>query len=255
MPPEYHLTFMTVAVTVGPSLFQLLFVHPHYIENKKIAWEKLLKKKGPEVAGEFTLDSEFVVINVCYVFTCLFSLACLLIAAMTDPGIIPRKKESANHCPDNASSNNEFKKRYFISKTTLMEQAQRLKNGASLKELKDLQFSDANNDVDEEKGGADSETPPPLKMPRDEERIMVEEVDGAVGARNGGHVVNRSVIQKSIAGAAIEVQDSAVNVMSGTNQAIGINASLSIHDQEEENGANASPQNSISQQNRPQITG
>ena len=42
-------------------------------------------------SSEFTLDSTFVWVNILFVLTLLLSCGFLLAAAMTDPGIIPRK--------------------------------------------------------------------------------------------------------------------------------------------------------------------
>ena len=68
------MVFMTMTITVGPTLFQILW------NNKGVSDHFSLKQ----------IDFIMVVINITYIMTLSLSILFLILGSTTEPGIIPR---------------------------------------------------------------------------------------------------------------------------------------------------------------------
>ena len=76
IPPQLKLTFITIIVTLGPCLFQIIYNNKNFQEN--------------QLEFENDLSKNFVAIDITFGLLTAISIILLLMAAGTEPGIIPR---------------------------------------------------------------------------------------------------------------------------------------------------------------------
>jgi hypothetical protein len=76
IPPQINLTIITLVVTIGPALFQMSYNNPNFLKN--------------QLEHNIDLSSNFIGINISFSILTFLSVVFLLLAAGTEPGIIPR---------------------------------------------------------------------------------------------------------------------------------------------------------------------
>lgn len=74
IPPQLKLTIITLVVTIGPALFQISYNNKNFVKNQK----------------DHGIDLNFIGIDITFGILTFLSVAFLLLAAGTEPGIIPR---------------------------------------------------------------------------------------------------------------------------------------------------------------------
>lgn len=91
LPKQFYLSFITIAVTLGPALFQLLYNNRIYVDIKRelLANPDLAKDQSLKDDPEATQNS-LTIHNTIYSILLFLSLLMLIITCLTDPGIIPR---------------------------------------------------------------------------------------------------------------------------------------------------------------------
>ena len=82
LPPQTCFPIVTVIVTVGPTLFQVLYNNSVFVENSSFI-------------------SNLTAVNITYLLMCTMSIVFLVLAATTEPGIIPRQADPLSEMLEN----------------------------------------------------------------------------------------------------------------------------------------------------------
>ena len=94
LPKQYYLSIITIIVTLGPALVQLLYNNRVYIDIKRELKANMDLAKDQSIPAEpEKTQSAMNVHNAIYSVLLFLSLATLIITCITDPGIIPRGSE------------------------------------------------------------------------------------------------------------------------------------------------------------------
>ena len=111
IPPQLKLTFITIIVTLGPCLFQIIYNNKNFQEN--------------QLEFENDLSKNFVAIDITFGLLTAISIILLLMAAGTEPGIIPRHvdvlMESIPPAYREMAEKQENRRRFQINKKQLIE--------------------------------------------------------------------------------------------------------------------------------------
>ena len=112
IPPQLCFVMMTFIVTLGPSLFQMLFIHAgisgYYVSKSE--------------------DMSMAAINIIYLITLFSSLFFLFQGSTTEPGIIPRVNNPLDEMLENVPYaykqmilKQEERRKFFINKKLLIK--------------------------------------------------------------------------------------------------------------------------------------